>query len=99
MYRLYDLLCDLVLHVINLKDTILTYSIANILFVITQLYRIMFKQVVDKNSEISVYINSFKSVTSRMTSKPLLFKHYMVNISLYRSVLISFMTLYVRYVE
>ena len=67
----------------NFRDSIITHCIANLLCSMIQLYHILFKQVNENKKEMNIYINSFKSVTSKMVLRPLLYKHYMVNISFF----------------
>lgn len=71
----------MVLLLINLKTTVLTYAIANFIYFVLQLYHILFSHLLNNDPDIKLYINGFKAITTRMTTKPLLFKHYMMNIS------------------
>ena len=66
--------------IIYLKDSAITYPIANLIYIIQQLYSIMFNQIVQQNQSMNIYINAVKEITSRMVSKPLLFKYYMINV-------------------
>mgnify|MGYP000014891791 FL=1 len=69
----------------NLGENITTYSIANIMTTIFILYSTMFKQIIHEiDSKVcSVYVNMMKSITTKMLTKPLMYKYYCVNISFY----------------
>ena len=67
----------------TLGENVTTYSVANIMSTVFVLYSIMFKQIVNDTNpkEASTYVNMMKSITTKMLTKPLMFKYYCVNIS------------------
>ena len=77
----------MILSIIHLKDSVITYPIANLIYLIQQLYGIMFNQIVQQNQHMSIFINAMKEITSRLVSKPLLFKYYMISVSYLRNIL------------
>lgn len=87
----------------SLGEHVITHSVANIISMTTELYRVMFREMAklqgddaqcqNRQAVLGVYINNFKSVTGKMVSKPLLFKYYSIYISYRFSVLLSFLYL------
>ena len=85
----------------SLGEHVITYSVANIISMTRELYRVMFREMAKQQGDdaqcensqgvLGVYINNFKSITGKMVSKPLLFKYYSIYIS-FRIVWISFAT-------
>lgn len=67
----------------TLGENVTTYSVANIMSTVFVLYSVMFKQIVNDTNpkEASIYVNMMKSITTKMLTKPLMFKYYCVNIS------------------
>lgn len=66
-------------------DHVLSGSVGNLMGLITELYRVMFAQL-SKTSigqeELSVYVNNFKFISTKLLGKPSIFQHHMQSISL-----------------
>lgn len=75
----------------SLGEHVITYSVANIISMTRELYRVMFREIAKQQGDdaqcensqrvLGVYINNFKAITGKMVSKPLLFKYYSIYIS------------------
>ena len=93
--------------IMSLGENVITYSVANIVAMATELYRVLFREMVKSDDDgeqgqgvLGVYINEFKAVTSKMVAKPLLFKYYSIYISCdWRCADDSFTTPAVRHAE
>ena len=93
---LYEACCSLLLHIMGLGENIITYSIANIMSAILSLYSVLFRMLVNESKEksmMNIYVNLMKAITSKMLTKPLLFKYYCVNISIYITFIIIIITI------
>lgn len=66
----------------TLGENVLTYSVSNVLAGVTGLFSVTFRRVAENDEHVGTYVNLLKSVSSRMTNRPLLYKHYCVSISL-----------------
>ena len=65
-------------------DRTLSGSVGNLMGLITELYRVMFAQVAKTSvapEELSVYVNNFKFIASKLLGKPSIFQHHMQSIS------------------
>ena len=65
----------------TLGENVLTYSVSNVLAGVTELFSVTFRRMAENDEHVGTYVNLLKSVSSRMTNRPLLYKHYCVNIS------------------
>ena len=66
----------------TLGENVLTYSVSNVLAGVAELFSVTFRRLVENDEHVGTFVNLLKSVSSRMTNRPLLYKHYCVNISL-----------------
>ena len=78
---LFEAYCRLLLTIMTLGENVLTYSVSNVLAGVTELFSVTFRRMAENDEHVGTYVNLLKSVSSRMTNRPLLYKHYCVNIS------------------
>lgn len=65
-------------------DRVLSGSVGNLMGLITELYRVMFAHVAKTSiepEELSVYVNNFKFISTKLLGKPSIFQHHMQSIS------------------
>ena len=82
---LFVALSELTICLMGSNDHILSGIMGNLMGLITELYRVMFGRIMDNSAEkeeVSTYVNHFKAISTKLLSKPWLFKYYMQNISL-----------------